>query len=138
MVCIGWNVLSGSRRARKTVIQSLRRFCGEQVSRSTGSAGAEHRESFLAARIPASGSDTSADEAANFTLAQYAVALKERGDGIGICPRYEVRTLRQYPALFKATVFMQGRSFEGEGSTKKQGKHEAAKNACKSMGIVPT
>lgn len=31
MVCIGRNVLGGSRRSKKMMVQSLRRFCGEQA-----------------------------------------------------------------------------------------------------------
>ncbi|KAK1808399.1 hypothetical protein LTR12_017248 [Friedmanniomyces endolithicus] len=113
MVCIGRNVLGGSRRSKKMMVQSL----------------------LLRPAVP--GSDTPPDGYADPILAQFAVALKEKGDAMGTSPLYEVKTLRQYPALFRATVSLQGRSFDGEGSTKKHARHEAAKKACRGMGVVP-
>ncbi|TKA65216.1 hypothetical protein B0A55_11915 [Friedmanniomyces simplex] len=114
---IGRNVLGGSRTSKKMMVQSLRRFC--------------------VLRPAVSRSDTPPDGYADPTLAQFAVALKEKGDAMGTSPQYEVKTLRQYPASFRATVSLQGRSFDGESSTKKQARHEAAKKACRGMGVVP-
>lgn len=137
MVCIGRNVLGGSRRSKKVMVQSLRRFCGEQVSHYTCSSKSGRQESFPVSRPGVSRSGTTVDEYVDPTLAQFAVALKEKGDAMGTCPQYDVGTLRQYPALFRATVSLQGRSFDGEGSTKKQARHEAAKKACGGMGVMP-
>ncbi|KAK5673928.1 hypothetical protein LTS10_013300 [Elasticomyces elasticus] len=137
MVHIGRIVVGGSRRSKKMMVQSLRRFCGEQISHHAQSVTSGRQGSFPVSRPVISRSDTPADGYGGPTLAQFAVALKEKGDAMGTCPQYEVTTLRQYPALFRATVSLQGRSFDGEGSTKKQARHEAAKEACRDMGVVP-
>ncbi|TKA66186.1 hypothetical protein B0A55_12967, partial [Friedmanniomyces simplex] len=112
MVCIGRNVLGGSRRSKKMMVQSLRRFCGEQVSHHAQSTNSGRQESFPVLRPAVPRSDTPPDGYADPTLAQFAVALKEKGDAMGTSPLYEVKTLRQYPALFRATVSLQGRSFD--------------------------
>jgi len=57
---------------------------------------------------------------------------------MGTCPQYEVKTLRQCPALFQALVSLQGGSFDGDGSTKKQARHEAARKDCRGTGDSET
>lgn len=117
--------------------RSLRRFCGELGSRFAGPSSPGRQEPIPVSRPGNLRPDLTGDGGTDPTLAQFAIALKERGDVVGACPQYEVMTLRQYPPLFRATVSLQGRSFNGEGPTKKQARHEAAKKACRGMGVLP-
>lgn len=114
MACIGQNVLGGSRRSKKMMLQSLRKYCSEQISRHAWSADSTRRESFPVLRPVVSSSDLPSDGCAAPTLAQFAAALNERGIAVGTRPRFEVKPLRQNPPLFGATVSMHGRSFGGE------------------------
>jgi len=58
MASIGQNVLGGSRRLKKMMLQSLLKFCGEQVSRHTRSADSKRRDLFPVPRPVISSSDT--------------------------------------------------------------------------------
>lgn len=68
-------------------------------------------------------------------LFEYSMALKEHCDQQGELMRFEEARLRAYPPFFKATVHMQGLSFEGTGSSKKMARHHACREACTAMHI---
>ena len=68
-------------------------------------------------------------------IARYTMILKERGDKVGAAPLYTEQTLTLVPPNFKVTVEFENKSFEGFGSTKKQAKHEASKQACDYLSL---
>lgn len=69
-------------------------------------------------------------------LAYYSMALKEHGDTIGREPRYDIEPSSVHPSQFRARVSVNGCSFDGEASTKKQAKHLASQEACRALGIA--
>lgn len=70
-------------------------------------------------------------------LFTYSMALKEHCDQQGEMMRYNEKCLRAYPPYFKATVHIQGLSFDGNGSSKKMARHHASREACVALHIEP-
>ncbi len=68
-------------------------------------------------------------------IALYTMALKERGDLLGVVPAYIEETLKLSPPTFKVTVKFQDITSQGFGRTKRLAKHEASKNACEFLGL---
>jgi len=71
-------------------------------------------------------------------LCKYTSVLKEKGDVAGFVPKYNFKNVSQTPQTppnFKAVVSFWEYVFEGSGRTKNQAKHEASKEACKSLGL---
>jgi hypothetical protein len=70
-------------------------------------------------------------------ISRYTTTLKEKGDAIGVIPRYEIKRLTadtQTP-LFAATVFFGEHKFEETGRTKTQAKHQASRAACQFLNV---
>ena len=70
-------------------------------------------------------------------IGYYTVILKEHGDHIGVIPDYEVETLSLVPPQFRVTVTFKGSRFEGWGSSKKEARHKASKQACRCLRLNP-
>lgn len=70
-------------------------------------------------------------------LAQYTMMLKEYGDHSGEVPVYNDEQLSLHPTLFKVSVRVAQRTFEGKSSTKKQAKHLASQQACDFLELKP-
>ncbi|KAK5943132.1 hypothetical protein PMZ80_004138 [Knufia obscura] len=68
-------------------------------------------------------------------LWKYTSILKEKGDVAGFVPQYNFRNVSQTPPLFTAVVSFEDYVFEGSGRTKQLAKHQASKEACKSLGL---
>ena len=102
------------------------------VDRSNASYITDHRDSNVGGPV----SPVLRQSAGDRQLAYYSMALKEHGDTIGREPRYDIEPSLVHPSQFRARVAVNGSSFEGEASTKKQAKHLASKEACLALGIV--
>ena len=70
-------------------------------------------------------------------ISRYTAQLKERGDQVGSCPKYDIlrTSTTTQPPRFQAIVFFQERRFEGRGKSKQQAKHQASKAACDYLDI---
>nr|POE48925.1 hypothetical protein CFP56_39022 [Quercus suber] len=135
LISIGDIMLHGDRKDRKTLAQSLYKFTREQILRGAtttsnspqGFASFRHHGGYE--NMPGNGT------VSRPSLARFAIALKERGDEIGILPDYTTRSIHDYPPKFETMIKFCGETFTGCGPSKKQSRHEAARIACSSMHI---
>lgn len=68
-------------------------------------------------------------------LGRYSTALKEYGDKHEFVPMYHVTEMCRVPPRFRAIVTVDEAVYVGTAKTKKQARHEAAREACLEMEI---
>ncbi|KAM0714659.1 hypothetical protein Q7P37_009957 [Cladosporium fusiforme] len=62
--------------------------------------------------------------------------LQQYGDQIGEMPRYEEKSVIDYPPLFESILCFSGKVFKGKGKSKKKARQMAAQRACGEFGIA--
>ncbi|KAK1041945.1 hypothetical protein LTR74_018571 [Friedmanniomyces endolithicus] len=70
--------------------------------------------------------------ASDVEVARYTTALKECGDRTGHKALYDISFVTLDPPHFRAEVSVQGQTFGGMATTKRQAKHLASQRACES------
>lgn len=136
MHLIGRKCRKGGEREWTTIASAVQRSFEPLRAESDG-------ESLMSAQrvrstniaIPNGGSTANGSGAND--LFKYSIALKEHCDQQGELVRYNEERLRAYPPYFKATVHMQGLSFDGTGSSKKMARHHACREPCIALRINP-
>ncbi|KAK0906835.1 hypothetical protein LTR91_010576 [Friedmanniomyces endolithicus] len=73
--------------------------------------------------------------ASDVEVARYTTALKEYGDRTGHKALYDISFVTLDPPLFRAEVSVQGQTFGGIATTKRQAKHLASQRACESLSV---
>ncbi len=67
---------------------------------------------------------------------RYATMLKEHLDAVGSAACYQVDPVTHNPPWFRATLTVDGRTFQGVGRSKDKARHDAARRACERLQIV--
>jgi len=133
MNSIGKMCREGHERAWTAIGSAIQRSF-EPPHNAPNGASSRHRASADTA-VRKSGSTV--DGLPALDIFRYSMALKEHGDQQGQLMNWDEECLRAYPPHFKATIHVQGLSFDGTGSTKKMARHQACREACLALGIVP-
>ncbi|KAK5069403.1 hypothetical protein LTR51_008653 [Lithohypha guttulata] len=137
MLCIGAIVRKGDRRQKAALLAVLRGQGGpvenSGVSQPRSSTTQhEGRTRRYPRKVEHFVGDVSI---AASELGRYATALKEHSDKHGLVPTYKVDEVSKIPPHFRAFVMVDGSTYTGTAKTKKQARHEAAKEACLEMDI---
>lgn len=137
MVLIGSVVRNKSNQERQTILRLIRTYIdlkdsrNSRISHSVATSSSSEVET-VTEPMPLPTPEYESD------LCKYTSVLKEKGDIAGFVPKYNFQNISQTPQTppnFKAVVSFWEYVFEGSGRTKNQAKHEASKEACKSLGL---
>ena len=132
MIGIGHVVRRGTRDQRTVLLATIRRHTHLLMtsvagdSDSIGGMPERHEWESSSFQITPEGGHT----ASLPNLGQYATKLKEYGDQRGWVPEYVVERRSEIPPEFRAILSCQDFTFEGTSRTKKQARHQAAREAC--------
>ncbi|KAK0888237.1 hypothetical protein LTR02_016499 [Friedmanniomyces endolithicus] len=78
---------------------------------------------------------TTSSAASDIEIARYSTAWYEYGERTGHKPLYDIPCVTLNPPLFRATLCIEGQSFDDTAANKKLAKHLASQQACQSLGI---
>lgn len=138
MFCIGAVVRKGDRRQKAVLLTVLRQYgATSQASDFPHPRNGKARGEGSVREYPQK-VEQFVDEinTSSSDLGRYATALKEYSDKHGMALTYRVDELSKVPPRFRAIVVVDETStYVGTAKTKKQARHEAAKEACLEMDI---
>jgi len=126
---IGRIVRRGSAKEKRSLLATLRKF--QNIAPQTSG----FQQKTYAQDIPTDARNLMETRSAVSATSRFTGLLKEHGDQIGVTPQYRSQTVSLEPPLFKEILNFQGFTFEGQGRSKKQAKHQASKEACEFLGL---
>lgn len=137
MFCIGAVVRNGDRKQKAALLSVLRQYKVKPDRPSSFWSPAGNAREGVSGRKHAHKMEQFVDDTnvTTLDLGRYATALKEYGDKHEFVPTYHVMEMCRVPPRFRAIVTVDGSVYVGTAKTKKQARHEAAREACLEMEI---
>ncbi|KIW82281.1 hypothetical protein Z517_05308 [Fonsecaea pedrosoi CBS 271.37] len=129
-------ISTGTNEQKQQILTSIRRFADGHHHRKISLPAPQQDKGQQDAPSPPL-SDVPPAVELDSGISRYTTLLKEKGDAIGVIPRYEIQriTTDTQAPLFAATVFFREHKFEETGRSKMQAKHLASRAACQFLNI---
>ena len=128
MTTIGSILRRGDHATKRMLIQSLRRFGGEQLGEVIP------REAVTRSK-KTSRTDPLKSISGTMDFGRYVAKLKEHADSLGVEFPTTLEEITIKPPLYEATVHLEKEKFTARAKSKKEARQQAAYKACKGLRI---
>ncbi|KAJ9658742.1 hypothetical protein H2198_003488 [Neophaeococcomyces mojaviensis] len=137
LTLVGTIVRLGSRQDKRMLLALIRKHLSNTNKPDNDSLTTQPRNTKLPSGQALSGSDhhSAALDSTNRQLAQYTIMPKEKAEQEKFAVSYQIERTPNKSNSFKAVITVQESTFEGTGSTKKEAKHQASKEAWMMLGF---